>query len=646
MERDSISLETTVSFTATTTFFRPSWTSNCTAIWILLSAWFVAGGIILSSLGQLNLPGNAILLASGMAGAIYGCWRLNGSLWPRMRLRRRRYRQPFALLYLFCAGAALLGGALHAPTNYDAFTYRIPRLLHWLSTEQWHWIGGRDPRMDFSAAGFEWLMLPAFAALHTLRFAFLINAISYLLLPGLVFPVLSALGVKRSVAATWMWILPCASCFVMEAGSIGNDLIATVYVLAALLFALRAIQSGKRSDIILSVFSAALMTGTKASNLPLLLPVSICLLVVLYKHPKLIVTATLAGGLASVISFAPLAIANHRHTGDWAGAPDSLLKIENPALGLAGNTLMLASASLAPAVFPPADKVNQWFNDKLVHPPLSQIKAGFADFRFTHPQLASEENSGLGLGVGAALLLGLAGAIKHLRKRQLFTLGGTVCVGFWIALLVYMMKLGNCGAPRLIAPYYVGLIGLPLLLIQSGRTFALPWWRWCSLVLLAPIIPALLLNPARPLLPMTGIIDRLQANGVSNGILTRMEVVYGVYANRSDAYRVVREILPDTATAIGFAGTGDESQYSFWLPMGKRRVTDMASVSNGIPDTSGLDAIVTSEWGCSDRFNLTPGQLAANLGWQIIGTARVRNYASNEAATWSVLCPYRPTENP
>ena len=80
---------------------------------------------------------------------------------------------------------------------------------------------------------------------------------------------------------------------------------------------------------------------------------------------------------------------------------------------------------------------------------------------------------------------------------------------------------------------------------------------------------------------MTGIIDKLKANGVSNGVLTRMEVVYDVYANRSDAHRVVRELLPENAKWIGFAGTGDESQYSFWLPMGTRRVKDLAAVSNG-----------------------------------------------------------------
>ena len=625
---------------------RPSWTLNCTAIWVLLSAWFVSGGIALSWFAQLNRTGGILLLVVGLVGAIFGYHKLNGRLWPLKELRWHRYKKPFPLIYLFCAGAALVGGALHAPTNYDAFTYRIPRLLHWLSEGHWHWIGGRDPRMDFSAAGFEWLMLPTLAALYTLRFAFLINLICYLLLPGLVFSVFSALGVKRSIAATWMWILPCASCFVMQAGSIGNDLIATVYVLAALLFAMRAIQSGKPSEVILSISSAALMTGAKASNLPLLLPIAICLVVVFCRHPKLIPIAVLAGVVASVISFAPFAVANFRHTGDWAGAPDSLLKIEEPALGLAGNSLMIVSASLAPAVFPPADKVNNWFNTKLAYPPLRQIRDGFADFRFTHPQLASEENSGLGLGVGAALLLGMLGTIKQVRARRIFNLGGAVCASFWIALLVYMIKLGNCGAPRLIAPYYSGLIALPLLAIPSAEVFKRPWWRWCSFVLLLPIIPALILNPARPLLPMLDVIGHLKASGLSNGMLNRMEVVYEVYANRSDAHRKVRELLPDHVKSIGFAGTGDESQYSFWLPLGERRIKELAPTAVGMPDVGGVDAIVTSEWGCNDRFGLTPVQLAAKIGWQITGTARVRNYASLEAATWSVLCPLKTVELP
>lgn len=624
-----------------------SWTSSWSAIWILLSAWFVAGGIILSCIGQLNRTGNAILLAIGLAGSLYGYRKLSGTFRLTKGLRWRRFKKPFPLLYLICASAVLVGGALHTPTNYDAFAYRIPRILHWLAADRWHWIGGIDARMDFSSCGFEWLMLPAFATFQTLRFAFLINVISYVLLPGLIYSVFTALGVKRSIAATWMWILPCASCFVMEAGSIGNDFIATVYVLAALWFALRAIRSGRRLDVILSVFSAALMTGAKASNLPLLLPVAISLLVLILKRPKLIITTTVAGCVSVLISLIPLAVVNIQHTGDWAGDPNSLLKLKNPVIGVAGNTLQLVGGSLVPAVFPPADKVNQWCNQKLADPPMKWIKDGFPELRSTLAQMASEESSGLGLGVSAALFLGLLAARKRFRGSNLISMGGLVFGGFWVALLVYMMKLGNCSAPRLIAPYYIGLIGLPLLLIQSGKVFNAAWWRWCSLLALVPIIPALLLNPARPLLPMVQIVEKLKSSGINNATLSRMDVVYNVYATRGDAHQSVRALLPESATLIGFAGTGDESEYSFWLPLGSRQVRDFTPVADGkLPDISGLDAIVASEWGCNDRFKMTPAELARRLGWQIIGTAQVKNYAAADAAKWSVLLPPTPASHP
>lgn len=612
----------------------------CTAIWILLASGFTFGAIILSLLGQLNRPGNAVLLALGVAGAIAGYYKLNGNSWSPKGVRWHRFRKPFPLIYLLCALAALIGGAIHAPTNHDGLSYRIPRLLHWMAEGRWHWIGGADPRMDFSGVGFEAMMLPSFAALHTLRFAFGVNAVSYLLLPGLVFSVFTALGIRKSIAATWMWILPCASCFVMEAGSIGNDFLACVYVLAALMFGLRAIQSGNRLDVILAVLAAALMTSVKASNLPLLLPITICMIAVFFKHPKRIITAALTCGFAAFVSFVPIAIANIRHTGDWTGMPESGLKLHNPLAGLAGNTLLIGSASLAPAVFPQAERVNSAFNSFIPKSSLSWIQEDFVSFRMTHPQLASEENSGLGLGVTAALFLGLAGAWRHFRPGTLLSLGGLISGGFWIALVFYMIKLGNCGAPRLVAPYYAGLIALPLLTIRSGGVFKRRWWRWTSLVLLLPILPALILNPARPLFPMKTLVSTLMEHGVESSTLSRMQIVYEVYANRADAFQSVRKLLPAGTRSIAFAGTSGDSEYSFWLPLGTRRVTDFTPTSDGRPPgAAGFDAIVASEWGTKDRFGMTPGQLAAHLDWKIIGTTEVRALAASEAVRWSVLVP-------
>jgi hypothetical protein len=69
-----------------------------------------------------------------------------------------------------------------------------------------------------------------------------------------------------------MWLLPTGYCYLLQAGSISNDMFGTVYALAAVDFALRARKSGRVSEVCLSVLSAALLTGARASNLPLLLP--------------------------------------------------------------------------------------------------------------------------------------------------------------------------------------------------------------------------------------------------------------------------------------------------------------------------------------------------------------------------------------
>jgi len=594
---------------------------------------------VLSALKQLNRPGAFMLIFACGITSVFLCFKLTGGTWRIRGFRWRRFRRPLPLLYALCAIAALVGGVVHAPTNHDAFSYRIPRILHWLSEGGWHWIGGADPRMDFSGLGFETLMLPAFGAFETLRFAFLINAVAYLLFPGLIFVVLSGLGVRNSVASVWMWVIPCGSCFVMQAGSIGNDFLGCILVLAAVAFGLRALRAGSVFDLSFSILSAAAMTGVKASNLPLLLPVAICLFSVLVKWPRRIPLALFAVMISLPLSFAPTALENIKHTGDWAGSVNSPLKLDKPAAGLVGNSILIGSACLVPAVLPQAERLNSDFN-RLDGASFGWIKEAFVDFRMTHPQLASEENSGLGLGVSIAMFLGLAASYRSIRIRKVYSLGGMVFAGFWFALGFYMVKLGNCGAPRLVAPYYVGLLGLPLLLIDRGSLFRSRWWVGVSSVFIVPILLALLCSPARPLIPMGTLVDALIKRGVDLPILERMKTVYEVYSHRDDVYWEVRELLPTNATHIGFSGTSGDSEYSFWVPLGTRTVADYGSTPDGRPsDPRQYDAIVASTWGVQDRFEMTPQQLARLLGWEVFGSVEVRSLASADPVMWYVLTP-------
>ena len=244
------------------------------AAWVVFSAFCSCAGWVLSALHQLNVGGYAVALLLGVAVV----WMLRERVLPEnvwgwnLRKQRRRFRRTFPLGFLIVASLAILGGAIHPRSNYDALAYRIPRVLHWLAEGRWHWIYTDFQRVNTRARGIEWLSAPLIAFTRTDRLLFLINAASFLLLPGLVFSLLRRVGVKPRVAWHWMWLLPTGYCYLLQAGSISNDMFGTVYALAAVDFALRARKSGRVSEVCLSVLSAALLTGARASNLPLLLP--------------------------------------------------------------------------------------------------------------------------------------------------------------------------------------------------------------------------------------------------------------------------------------------------------------------------------------------------------------------------------------
>lgn len=618
------------------------WLLSLTAAWILFGSTLVIAGYVLSWVGIFNRTGYAIALCVSFAAAswpILVAWRARSI---HRKIRITRYKRVFPILYLTCLSLAIVGGALYAPSNYDALCYRIPRMLYWLQEGSYHWIEGFCSRMNFSSLGFEWLMLPGLAIFKTLRIAFLINAFSYVLMPGLIYLTMRRLGVRGAVASTWMWIIPCGSCFAMQAGSIGNDITATIYLLAAIVFSLKAKDSGSRVHFALAMLATGLCTCAKASNLPLLLPIGICFLVALANRPRLIPSGVCVGLVALAVSYAPLAVMNLRETGDWTGNPNSVQNMKNPLSGLAGNSLQIGVASLSPAVFPPARACNQWINDMQRMPPLNLIQKDFPELALGTSEMASEEGSGLGLGVTGAMMLALLGSLKSFRVPSSKTIGIWVAVAFLISLVTIMAKLGNPSVPRIIACYYPVAMILPLLLFDQRRIVRSRIWKCASIVLLIPIVPALAFNPARPLLRLDRIAEQLGVNKDSR-LMERLTTVYNVYSERSDGHAAIRKLLPPSTRNVGFAGTDGDSSYSFWLPLGSRHVRDLMLVNGDkIPSVQGLDAIVTSEWGADDRYGITPEILAEKIGWRVHAKVPIRRMANSSSGgdmNWYVLLP-------
>src|SRR6187551_1394881 len=103
--------------------------------WILVSAFCNCAGWLLSILHQLNPAGYLITFLAGIAATLW----LQQYLFPEgfrpLNLKRlqRRFRRPCAFAYLALGTLAILGGAMYPPSNADALTQRIPRVLNWLA---------------------------------------------------------------------------------------------------------------------------------------------------------------------------------------------------------------------------------------------------------------------------------------------------------------------------------------------------------------------------------------------------------------------------------------------------------------------------------------------------------------------------------
>jgi hypothetical protein len=549
-------------------------------LWICLAAFASLAGWTLSALGQLNRIGYAVAFAVFILFLVWQ-WKPLGLVPGKINFRR--FRRPLPFYFATLAALIFLGSVVYPPSNYTGLTYHIPRALQWLAHDGWFWIHTPDMRMNYSGCDFEWLNAPLLLFIHSDRILFLLNFIPFLLLPGLVFSVFTRLGVRPRVAWQWMWLLPTGYNFMLQSGSIGNDVFTAICALAAIDFGCRAWQSRHPRDLGFSLLAAALMTGAKATSLPLLLPWSVLvfMLLPLFRRNWLATIPVIV--VALVVSYFSIGLMNRLHAGDWLGASVEPLKlaIKQPLVGIAGNAFQLLLANFVPPVFPLAG----WWN---VHAPtlvsgsiLNAVNENFVDGNFfTIGELPTEDWSGIGFGLSVLLTVmvlatfwfrGTAPRITAQRSIPPL-LCYCVMLAAWVALLAFSMKSGLSTAGRLVAPYYALL--LPSLLIGSSPSKIIRRWWWRMLVggtLVAALI-VLILSPDRPLWPAKIILSKLHNHYPQQHLIVRALNVYTVYSERSDALAGVRSLLPAEVKTVGFIGTADDCDISIWRPLGKRRV--------------------------------------------------------------------------
>lgn len=535
--------------------------STAALIWVWLCAYLNFAGWTLSALHELNAAGYAVtLLLGGIAFLVWWKQTCKPVFLHAFREKlKRRFRRPFPLAFLILSAMAFLGGALYAPANYDALAYRIPRVLHWLATGQWHWIHSIFPRVNARACGMEWVSAPWIALLKTDRPLFLISMVSFLLLPGLVFSVFTRLGVRRHVAWYWMWIVPSGYCYLLQAGSIGNDLFGAIFVLAAVDFALRAKKSRAPSDFWTSILAAAMLTNSKLSNPPLLLPWAVAILpsLALVKRWPLRTAAISIFALTS--SLLPIAILNVRHCGDWTGlVMEGSRPEKNLPLQFGANAVLITGQNLVPPVFPPAQ---QWNFERMLPAKLRGKLDQIVEVpgkQFELPEMQTEEGAGLGFGVSILLLVsGLV--VMSMRQKgrppppNAEGSAWQTCVRWSpaVSLFVFMTQSSLITAARLLTPYYALL--LPMLLVAAGHEWLVTrrWWRASAFAVFLIAAGLLVITPPRPLFPVQKLLKEIQLHAPDFNLLTRIKTVYSVYSARGDAFGPVRAILPADANPLG-----------------------------------------------------------------------------------------------
>jgi hypothetical protein len=554
-------------------------------VWIWLCAGLNVAGWGLSAIGELNATGYLAVLLFVLAAFL--AWRhikkpeLNWSI--QLRKWLNRIKKPFPFAFFVLSVMAFWGGAIYAPTNYDGLAYRLPRVLHWLAAGHWEWIHTDFPRLNNRACGIEWLSAPLIAIFKTDRVLFLINFVSFLFLPGLTYGVLSRLGVRRRVAWHWMWIAPTGYCFLLQAGSIGNDALSAPFALAAIFFALRARESGRVCDLFTSTLSAALMTAVKASNLPLLLPWAIAMLPslrILIRRPVATVGACL---FACFASFLPTAIANQYYGHDWSGLSLEADKAHGHLpIRLVVNTIYIAFGNLTPPVFPEADQWNSFEQRKIPPKLMKRLQENFTEPgapELYAAQLQMEESAGFGFGP-TILIVTSAMAAAAACRRNFFrfdfqSLNGLsdagVVVTAWIAAFALLSQSEVAAIARIMTPYYILL--LPLLLRTSCHEQIVKKIRWRVAALFIFVFAAglLIISPARPLFPAGALLEKLQALHSDSRLAARVQEVYRVYHDRDHAFAPALAVLPPDLKVLGMV-TYDDPEAALWQPYGSRQI--------------------------------------------------------------------------
>ncbi len=621
-------------------------------LWIWVSVLASLAGWSLSAIGQLNQFGYLIFFAIAIAG-LFLCRKTfdlpNLGKFPVWNKILRRFcqpvRRPLPVAFALLAVLIFIGGVIYPPSNYTGLNYRLSRTLQWLAHGGWFWIHTPIFRMNDRACGIEWLSAPLLLFTKSDRLLFLLNFLPFLLLPGLVFTVFTRVGVRARVAWRWMWLVPTGYDYLLQAGGNANDTFPAAYALAMLAFGARAWVSRQPTDLWYSVLAAALLTGAKAGNIPLLLTCAILifpLLPILRRHWKMTAFIIL---LSAVVSFLPTAALNIYYIHDWSGLSIERagMNMKHPLVGIWGNALLLLLNNFLPPLFPLAGWWNAHILSVLPHFLTAPMEANFEEGFQSLPELPTEDWAGFGFGLSVLLLVAIPAAFFRrdgIGKNPALAIPKNLCLAVlaapWLALLIFSMKSGMVTPHRIIGPYYPLL--LPALLLGAGQAQVVRrcWWRALVGAVLVLALVVLVLTPDRPLWPAKTILPRLAARHPDQPAIARALEVYTVYSKRFDALAGVRALLPPDLKVVGFIGNEDDCDISLWRPFGARRVEQLILTDSPAYIRQRAQYVVLGGFNLKEHGQTIDSWLQ-NSGAELVGSTNAILKASEGSQPWYVV---------
>ena len=437
----------------------------------------------------------------------------------------------------------------------------------------------------------------------------------------------------------------CSSDLGLQASGIANDAFASTYGLAACVCSLRFASQGRFKDCFFAVVATALLSGTKASNLPWLLPITAVLTWGVIRWgksiPSFFLRAASLSLLAAWISFLPTAWMNHRFCHDWTGTSlEGGRFVNSPWVGLAGNVLQVFAQNFSPPILPGARELDQALVERIPPSLLSRLRQNFEGAFFFGLGELPTEASGLGLGLSLCLLVAaLQGRLTIFRPPP--PRSGTATLMLWLAplsLLLFLSKSALAGVSRVILPYFPVAMAPILAGGNSCRLIRNRFFRALVLFSFLSALGAVILDPSKPLWPAQPVLASPVSWPWLEKIRARALAVYKNYRQRSEVFQAARALVPPGTPRLGFFNGTDDPVASLWKPYGTLRVEEITSDETAADlQRRGLSLILGGEKGILERRGQTLDQWQSSLGATPIGKVTLQPAVQRGNEVWVLL---------